>query len=406
LKAPKRFDEAIYLRSKEAIAHGALTNSKRPECLVRRVYPTHLTIGRGAYVWDTYKNRYIDYICGLGANILGYGHEEVTAAITAQAMSGCTLSLGSAIEVETAEKVKEIFPFVERVRFLKTGSDACEAAIRIARTKTGRKWVLSEGYHGHGSEFVALTPPAQGIAIDSWVADLNGPIEHDWDSVAAIILEPVNLDATPGRAEKLKFLRQKCDRHGVALIFDEIITGFRFPRMSVAGYFGIEPDLICLGKAMANGMPLSVVGGRASFMESGEYFISSTFAGETLSLAAGLKTMTLLQTKYDMTQLWDAGAQFLKDFNLIWPDGIRIEGYPTRGRFDGSEMIKALFWQESVKSGILFGPSWFYNFDHIPLRDTVISTSRDILTRIRLGSVKLEGDLPTSPFAAKMRRTA
>lgn len=393
-KTSTGFDSTILGRSQLAIAHGALTNSKRPECLVKGVYPTHLTRGFGAFVWDTKGNQYIDFICGLGSSILGYANPEVNQAVMDQMTKGFTLSLGTEIEVRTAEKVKEIFPWIERVRFLKTGSDACNAATRIARAWTKDPHVESEGYHGWADEFVGLTPPAVGVPPHQYTHKLGtAPVSP------TAIVEPYVTDLGKERAETLRFLRysKRC------LIFDEVITGFRFPNWSATTYSGVQPDLICLGKAIANGMPLAVVGGRKEVMECDEYFVSSTFAGETLSLAAALKTMSLLQAKHNLAYLWEKGSQFLKRFNSLWPDGVWIEGYPTRGVFRGEAINKALFWQEACRAGLLFGPSWFFNFSHIELMDSVLSTCQDILTRIRLGQVKLEGEMPQTPFAQKAR---
>lgn len=392
-------------RAELAIAQGALTNSKRPECLVRGVYPTHLTKGEGAMVWDTNNKRYVDFICGLGSNLLGHGHHEVSGVMFERAIQGATLSLGSTIEVLTAEKVKEIFPFIDLVKFLKTGSDACTAALRIARAFTKRGRVLSADYHGWHDEFVSLTPPALGVYGAHPIEKL-GALEDIEDDVAAVIVEPVSTDNSPKRLEWLKRLRAQCDKTGALLIFDEVITGFRFPKLSVSNFYGITPDLICLGKAMGNGMPISVVGGKRGVMNCGEYFVSSTFAGETVSLAAALKTMTLLQTKLSVDHLWETGKQFLAAFNSIYPEKLKIEGYPTRGVFRGDEMVRALFFQEACKAGLLFGPSFFFNFAHIPLTSSVLNTCQDILTRIKTGSVRLEGDLPTTPFAQKVRNAS
>jgi glutamate-1-semialdehyde 2,1-aminomutase len=398
----KAFDWSWDKRQRESIAQGALTNSKRPSCLVRGVYPTHLKSGRGCHVTDMQGKQYIDFIAGLGCNILGYANEEVNSAIKARLDLGATLSLSTYLEVEVAEKIREIFPFAERVKFLKTGSDACSAAIRIARAKTGRDVVLSDGYHGWHDDFVSLSPPALGVPRPRPIEKLA----KGWDEepVAAVIIEPVMTEMSAERVAWLNDLRERCTRNGAMLIFDEVITGFRFPKLSVANHYGITPDLICLGKAMANGLPISVVAGKQDVMECGEYFVSSTFAGETLSLAAALKTMTLLQTnKYDVLHLWSKGAQFIERFNAIAPEIAMIEGYPTRGVLKGDPLPKALFMQEACKAGMLFGPSWFFNFKHVDVMDAVLNTCGDIMTRIKTGSVRLEGELPSSPFAAKMR---
>ncbi len=389
-------------RAELSIAHGALTNSKRPECLVKGVYPTHLVSGAGATVRDTDGKSYIDFICGLGSTMLGHGHPEVAAAITNRAYAGASLPLGTTLEVEVAEKVKEVIPFIDRLRFLKTGSDACTAALRIARAATGRSKVLTEGYHGWHDEFVSITPPALGVYGAYPIEKLENLSDVDHET-AAVILEPVMTQLTPERIAWLRDLRQRCTETGAILIFDEVITGFRMPKPTFSQAFGIQPDLICLGKAIASGMPLSVVGGKKEIMECGEYFISSTFAGETLSLAAALKTMSLIQTKYSLPDLWERGELFKAAFNGLAPGKIWIEGYPTRGRFSGDEMTKVLFWQEACRAGLLFGPSFFFTFPHTPLTDSVLNSCRDILTRIQTGSVTLQGELPKTPFAQRMR---
>jgi glutamate-1-semialdehyde 2,1-aminomutase len=400
----KPMDWSYHKRAQECIAQAALTNSKRVECLVKGVYPTHLSRGLGCHVWDMHNRKFVDFICGLGTNILGYANTEVNEAIIEQAIKGASLSLGTEIELTAAEKVKDLFPFVEQVKFLKTGTEACMAALRIARAKTGKLGVLSHGYHGWADEFVSLTPPAIGIPrVFDYVGSLDS-VDADLTDIAAVIVEPVLTDISDKRIEFLKRLRERCTEAGTLLIFDEIITGFRFPKFSVARYYGIDPDLICLGKAIANGMPLSVVAGKRSVMEGGEYFVSSTFAGETLSLASALKTMTLLETKHDLENLWQKGMQFLNTFNSFWPSQLGIQGYPTRGVFVGDPMTKALFWQEACRAGILFGPSWFFNFKHIDVMDEVLSTCRDIVERLKVGSIKLEGEMPASPFAAKVRQ--
>lgn len=388
----------LWNRQELSIAHGALTNSKRPSVFVKGVYPTHLEKSKGCHVWDASGKRYIDFIAALGSSILGYANEEVNQAITTQLKKGTTFSLATEMEVETAEKVKECFPWVERVRFLKTGTEACLAAIRIARAKSGYDPIYSDGYHGWSDEFTSLTPPAHGIPKQHHITKSDFPPA----GTGGLIIEPVQTDAGDARVKRLREIRARCDETKTPLIFDEIITGFRFPKFGTCNYFGVEPDLVCLGKAIANGMPLAVVAGKKEIMET-DYFVSSTFAGETLSLAAAHKTMSLLQTKYKLDHLWDRGAQFLYRFNQIWPEQLWIEGYPTRGVFKGDELTRALFFQESCKAGILFGPSFFFNFSHIDVMDTVLSSCEAILGRIKMGSVTLEGEMPQTPFAQKAR---
>jgi glutamate-1-semialdehyde 2,1-aminomutase len=392
-------------RAELAIAHGALTNSKRPQCFIKGVYPTHLQHGAGCKLFDG-KNSYFDFICGLGTNLLGYAHGEVTDSMHSAMVGGASLSLSSQLEVSAAERVKELFPFIDRLRFLKTGSDACSASVKIARAFTGKKHVYSEGYHGHNDEFVGLSPPHLGVIPSHYMHPLPANFHDMASDTAAVIVEPVMTEMTDARRAWLNQLRDFCSSHNIVLIFDEVITGFRVPGMSIATHWGIKPDLICLGKAIANGMPLSVVGGRLDIMECGEYFISSTYAGERVSLAAALKVMNLLDTKYRIQELWDAGAKFQKRFNALEPTKLQINGYPTRGVFVGDKLVKDLFWQESIKAGMLFGSSFFFNFPHIAISDFVLSACEDIFRRIRMGAVQLEGEPSASPFAQQMREKA
>lgn len=387
-------------RSKLCIAQGALTNSKRPSTFVEGVYPTHLVKGKGCEVWDTEGKKYVDFITGLGSSILGYAHDEVNEAIAERMEFGATLSLGTHEEVELAEAIKGIFPFVDCMKFLKTGTEAAMAAVRIARAKTRKKTIMSDGYHGWSDGFVSLTEPAIGVEGTFWFAKANEYVASD--DVAAIIIEPVMTDFSEKRIEYLRELREFCTKQGTLLIFDEIITGWRFPKFSVANYLGIEPDIILLGKAVANGLPLSIVAGKKEIMNCGEYFVSSTFAGETLSIAAARKTLELMRTKYSLTALWEKGGIWLEEFNSIWPEGIKIEGYPTRGRFVGEPLTRALFMQEACEAGILFGPSWFFNFPLAERKD-VLSTIRDVIWKVKNNKVTLKGKLPQSPFAEKIR---
>lgn len=387
-------------RANESIAQGALTNSKRPECLIKGVYPTHLVSGRGCMVTDVEGKEYVDFICGLGSNLLGYAHSEVNAAVSDRLARGATLSLGTPVELELAEKLKELFPFIGKTKFLKTGSDACSAAIRIARAYTGREYVWTEGYHGWHDSFVSVTSPALGVIREQKVFST---FFDDLSHIAAIIVEPISTDTSEERIGFLRHLRDICTKSGTLLIFDEVITGFRFPKYSVSNYYGIEPDIICLGKGMGNGLPIAAVCGPDQIMNCGEYFVSSTFAGETLSLASALKTIDLLQSKHSIQDLWDAGERFQRKFNENWPEMLRIEGYPTRGIFVGDAKIKALFWQEACKAGILFGPSFWFIFPHMDQADFVLSTVENIFRKLKAGGVRLEGQAPTTPFAQKTR---
>lgn len=397
-------DFSIKRRADNCIAQGALTNSKRPQSYIQGIYPTHIVKGSGCQLLDNEGNWYVDFICGLGTNILGYGDERVARQIIAHVRDGYSHSMPTVYEVELAELLKEVFTFTDAWKFLKSGSEACSAAVRIARAATGRRKILSEGYHGWHDSFCSLTPPACGCP-DKHLLGIELLSMHAIDNtVAAVIIEPVNLDHSDERLVHLNEIKKQCEKVGALLIFDEVITGFRWPRLSVSTQSSVHPDLIVVGKAMANGMPIAAVGGKAELMHNDQYFVSSTYAGEILSIAAAKATIqTLRQTNF-VEQLWENGARFLRMANeRLAPTGVQISGYPTRGAFTGDQLAKALVFQEACLARILFGPSWFWNARHNEHETIIMIALEDIARRVSSGNLKLMGDMPSSPFAAKVR---
>ena len=262
--------------------------------------------------------------------------------------------------------------------------------------------VLSEGYHGFHDEFISLTPPAHGIPPHEHIEKL--PEDYSEELLAradAVIIEPIMTDLSPERIKWLQKLRDDCTRLEVVLIFDETITAFRFPRFCAANYLGIKPDIIVFGKALANGFPLSCVGGRAEIMNA-DYFVSSTYAGDNVAIAAALANIKAIQKSYDLNHLWRTGLQFQERFNAMSPH-VKIEGYPTRGVLKGDDMKKALFMQETCRAGLLFGASWFWAFPHIDLTEQIFNVLKDVFLKLQLGNVKLEGELPKKPIAQVIR---
>lgn len=395
-----------YRRAQDSIHGAALTNSKRAESFVKGVYPTHLESGNGCYVTTVDKVKMIDFICALGTNLFGYNNQSINRAVTNQLNKGSVLSLGTKLEVECAELAKELFPWLHKVRFLKTGTEACMAAVRIARAHTGRDLILSDGYHGHLDEFIALTPPAHGVLREaSRVRNLKDCDISEFKNAAAVIVEPIITDHSPERIAWLNWLREETKKHGTLLIFDEIITGFRWPNYCVSNDIGVYPDIICVGKAMGGGLPLSMIGTANGIGESKDWFVSGTFYGDTLALAAFKEVVNLLKNQFSIKELWNQGEYFKNEFNKIWPSGVYMDGYPSRGVFTcQSERIKALFFQESCRANILLGNSWFFNFSHIDIMDTALNSFKDILNKIKNNpNLELDGEPPKTPFAQIQR---
>ena len=215
-----------YRRAQESIAQGSLTNSKRAETFIKGITPTHVKSGQGCYLFDPKGVKYTDFVCGLGTNLFGYANPNITMAVSQQLTKGSVYSLGSTLEVECAEAVKDRFSFVSKVRFLKTGTEAAIAAVRIAIAHSSRNKVLSSGYHGWADQFISLTPPATGVPKQTHIEQFTSLDQLKTD-IACLIIEPIITEYNEKRVEWLKQVSDKCRKNGIILIFDEIITGFR-----------------------------------------------------------------------------------------------------------------------------------------------------------------------------------
>jgi len=376
------------------------TNSKRPSQYVKGVFPTHIVKADGPYIWDTDGRRYIDFVGGLGTIILGYNHPKVTEAVQSQLSEGLVSgSFPSTLEVETAEVVRNMFPWMEKVRFLKTGSEACAAAVRVSRAYNNKLYFMSEGYHGHNDLFTSLTPPAHGVKDTFKI--IKNKSRNVFGNVSGFITEPVMLDDTSDRKNELEKKITWVEDQGGLIIFDEVVTGCRLPHWSVAGMWSMKPDIMVLGKGIANGFPVAVVGGSKKVMDAKEYFISSTFSGEAIGLAACKATLEELRRK-SMKDLMFYSKRFMNRFNEICePINVKIEGYGTRGMISVTDYKTALLMQEMCKAGVIFGKAFFYNFSHfetVGLEEQIFNLLDDVVTRIKTDSVQLEGDLPKETF--------
>ena len=297
------------------------TGSKRPDALFGPDpgpdAPTQLVRASGCHVWDRSGREYVDYVMALGAVALGYGHPAVNRAAEEAIAAGVVGPLPPVAEQELAEALAARIPWLERVRFLKTGAEAVAAAVRLARVATGRDHVVGCGYHGWldwcqgGTEGI----PA---AIRSLFAELpfndvttaREMIRERGRSLAAVVIEPVVV-TEPSR-EWLEVLRAETERAGAVLVFDEIKTAFRLAVGGAAERYGVRPDLAVLGKALANGFPLAVVGGRADLMAGAtRTWISSTLATEGVALAAARATLEVFEREDVCGHLHRVGTRLL-----------------------------------------------------------------------------------------------
>ncbi|WP_392534975.1 aminotransferase class III-fold pyridoxal phosphate-dependent enzyme [Nostoc sp. C117] len=372
----KRYQHSEYLlaRALKSIPLGTQTFSKSKTQYPFGVSPYFLTRGLGSHVWDADGNEYVDFINGLAAIMLGYNDPDVTAVVRAQMEEGVVFSLPHPIEMQVAEKLIEIVPCAEMVRFGKNGSDATSGAIRLARAYTGRDHIAVCGYHGWHDWYIGSTTRNLGVPKTvqalthtftyNDLESLHKIFEEYSGEVAAIIMEPTNV--VEPKESFLESVKELAHQNGAILIFDETITGFRFANGGAQEYFGVIPDLATFGKGLANGYPLSAVTGRADIMHlMEEIFFSFTFGGETLSLAAALATMTKLQklpvieTLSKQGQKIISGLQQLIECHSI-THFVSISGYPCWSFVLFQDVscyshwqIKSLFLQEMFARGIL-----------------------------------------------------
>ncbi len=400
------------------------TFSKGPTQFVQGVAPVFLQKGQGSRVWDVDGNEYIDYPMGLGPIILGHNYPAVTEAVIKQMREGTAFSLPHPLEVEVAELLTEIIPCAEMVRFGKNGSDVTSGAVRVARAYTGREMIACSGYHGWQDWYIGTTTRDRGIPESTKkltrtfqyndIASLEAIFAENPGKVAAVIMEPVGVIAPKdGFLEKVQSLARK---EGALLIFDEVVTGFRYALGGAQELLKVVPDLACFGKAMGNGLPIAAVVGRKDVMALfDEIFFSFTAGGETASLAAARATILELRAKNAIGHFWEMGQQ-IKDGYNTYAKAFGVEkftecvGYAPRvlatfkdERGAESLELKSLFQQECLKRGVLFAGAHNICLSHGPeeihwtLR--VYRTAMEILAEaIKKGNVKerLEGE-PVQP---------
>jgi len=293
------------------------TGSKRPDAMFGS--PALITRASGCRVWDPDGREYVDYVMALGAVALGYGHPAVNRAAEAAIAAGVVGPLPPVAEEQLAEALAERIPWLERVRFLKTGAEAVAAAVRLARVATGREQVLGCGYHGWLDWCQGATEGVPAGVRELFaelpfndVAAGREMIRERAARLAAVVVEPL-IVSEPTR-EWLQMLRAETERVGAVLIFDEIKTAFRLAIGGAVARYEIRPapDLVVLGKALANGFPLAVVGGRADLMATAaRTWISSTLATEGVSLAAARATLEVFVREDVCGHLHRVGTRLL-----------------------------------------------------------------------------------------------
>ena len=301
--------------------------------------PYFVDRAEGPYVWSSDGKKYIDYVMSYGPGIVGHSHPQIIDAVQQSSGNGATYGAPTFAEIEIAEEICSRVDGVEMIRLVSSGTEATMTAVRLARGVTGRDKIIkfSGHYHGHADSLLAdggsgvanqgisgsAGVPASAVA-DTIVTPWNEMPAFD-DSIAALILEPLpaNMGVVPPKEDFLQELRTACDKHGVLLIFDEVITGFRLAMGGASQWFDVQPDLWCFGKVIGGGLPMGAYGGSREIMSHvaplGDVYQAGTLSGNPIATAAGLAQLRLLNgNSYE--QLEKTAKQLSEGLYTIFQD--------------------------------------------------------------------------------------
>jgi len=385
--------KALSRRAHELIPAGAHTYSKADDQFPLHA-PGFIERGEGCTVWDVDGNQFLDWGMGLRSVILGHGYPAVNEAVFAQIAKGVNFLRPSPVELELAELLHEIIPSAEMVKFAKNGSNVTSAAIRLARAHTGRELIAfcrEHPFFSFDDWFIGTTPANAGVpdvitnqSLAFHYNDIQSLeklfAEHP-GQIAAVILEPVTIDAPANNF--LQQVRDLTHKNGALLIFDEMITGFRWHLSGAQTYFDVIPDISTFGKAIGNGFSVAVLAGKKEVMELGGikhgkpkvFLLSTTHGSETHSLAASVATIREIAQRDVVSHLWKIGKALQDGFNNLAAemgvaDHVSCIGYPcspaivTRDREKQVSMpFRTLFLQEMIQHGVLI-PYVATSFSH------------------------------------------
>ncbi|MDQ7949573.1 MAG: glutamate-1-semialdehyde 2,1-aminomutase, partial [Pedobacter sp.] len=307
--------------------------------------PAILDRGKGAYIWDPSGKKYLDYGMALRAVTLGYADEQVNAAAFREMEKGVNLTRATTLELEAAQTMVDLVKGADMVKFAKNGSNVTTAAVKIARSYTGRKYVCvpkQQPFFSFDDWFIGTTPVLKGIPSEHHsttlvfeynnIASLQQLFDQYPDQIAAVIMEPATT-LLPNMSEKdgktINFLQQVqaiCNKNGTIFIIDEMITGFRWHLNGAQAYYGIEPDISTFGKGMANGFAVAALVGKRELMDVGSidkigsertFLLSTTHGAEMCGLGAFLETVKIYKEQQVVDHLWKYGAQLFDGINQI-----------------------------------------------------------------------------------------
>lgn len=312
------------------IPAGAHTYSRTDEVFPGNA-PRVIERSKGVYAWDVDGNKYLDYGMACRSVTIGYDYDRISDAAIAQIHNGNTATKASKIEVEAAEAMCDLFPWVDMVKFAKNGSTVTTAAVKLARAFTGRKYVArcrEHAFFSYDDWFIGSTAVTAGIPQEiqdltlqfsfNNIASVKDLFERYKGEIAALIMEPC--DTEEPKDNFLQEVRKLCTEYGVVYILDEMITGFRWDLQGACKYYGVEPDMVTFGKGMANGFSVAALGGKREIMDLGGltpgkervFLVSTTHGAEMSSLGALVETIKVYKELQVTDHIWDMGRRLTK----------------------------------------------------------------------------------------------
>ena len=388
MRRPYRFTQSkkLWARAQTLIPGGSQT-TRRPEMTE---WPIYFDRAKGCRMWDVDGNEFIDFLCSIGPVMLGYAYPRVDNAARAIMAASFQSSMNHPIQLELAQQLIKMIPCAEKVRFLKTGTEATQAAVRLARAATGRKYIARHGYHGWADLWIGAwkcrgadwDASDKVLRFDGTAEGLATLFKQSRRRFAAVILCPA--DTRPFTHENYQGIIDVAHRHGAVVIFDEIKSGFRLAFGGAQEVLGVVPDLTTVSKGIANGYPLSAVVGKADLMDQmDKAMLAGTFAIEALALAAALATLREVKARNVPAHLDRVGRRLIDGLNGIAQSlGLEARAYgdplPAMPRFawkegvvvDGGQPIvndaHRYFTQETFRYGLYWSP-WhvaFVNYSH------------------------------------------
>ena len=376
--------DAHFREALKLIPWGTQTNAKRPYADFDETMPKFIVRGKGCRIWDMEGKEYIDFRLALGPITLGYCYDEVDRAVKAQMEKGVLFSMASPLELELAQILHEVVPNAEMVRFMKTGEDANLSNVRIARAHTKRDMILTSGYHGYPDWFAVEESPRNGVPAmlrdyvkvipwgDSETAEKL--IRQYHERIACVISIPYDMNEDIS-GSYIKHLRSLTREYGIILILDEVWTGFRLALGGAQEFFGVDADLASYAKAMANGYPISTYVGKKEFLSELNHFkMTTTYAGETLSIAAAIATLNIMRREPVHEHLRKMGKRLMDGFNVIAKDagieayaaGLPVSSFLKFNTPDAgyNSRLEYIWFRELFREGVFVILRWFISYSH------------------------------------------